>query len=180
MLDIPQLSADRQNSKPLFFIPHPLPSKTLLRILWFLSQILVSWILRFPHFLLYSFASTKYILQEHPESGHVEGILFWNLVCLKIPLFASYIWGSLLKLRQNLKLFFFSFLSSEFLASLQLPRQLLRHLKPFLLPVLRMWLPSTSPTTPGASRIFSIHESWNSTVVRPWVGLLFIPLLNPH
>ena len=75
MLNIPQLSADRQNSKPLF-IPHPLPSKTMLRILWFLSQTLVSWILRFPHFLLYSFASTKYILQKHPESGHMEGKFF--------------------------------------------------------------------------------------------------------
>ena len=76
--------------------------------------------------------------------------------------------------------FFFSFFSSEFLASLQLPRLLLRYLKPFLLLVLSMWLSSTSPITPVASRIFSILVSWNFTMVCPWVGLLFIPFLNPQ
>lgn len=34
--------------------------------------------LHFPLFLLYSFASAKNILQEHPESGHMEDNFFWK------------------------------------------------------------------------------------------------------
>lgn len=174
MLNIPLLSADWQHSKPLFFILHPLPSKTLFRILWFLSQTPSP---EFYVFLIFCF--TPLLLQSTFCRSILrldtwEAKFFWNLVFLKIPLFSSYIWWSL---GQNLKPFF-SFSSSEFLASLQLPRLLLRHLKPFLLLVLSMWLSSASPITPEASRIFSSLVSWNFTMVCPWVGLFFSPFLN--
>lgn len=55
----------------------------------------------------------KYILQEHPESGHMEGKFFLkpgfseNTFVLILHMMITW-------LGQNLKLFFFSFFSSEF------------------------------------------------------------------
>lgn len=106
----------------------------------------------------------------HGRQIFFETWFFWKYLCSHLTYDDHLAWS-------EFEAFFFFFLL-RILASLQLPRLLLRHLKPFLLLVLSMWLSSASPIIPVASRIFSSLVSWNFTMVCPWVGLFFSPFLN--